>query len=422
MIDRKRALWSSAVVVTVLLLGSSARAQNNWASEHWVGTWTASMHGPISFAGRHSSDEGFENQTIRMIVHTSIGGRRARVWLSNAFGTAPLVIGAAHIAVRSSGAAIVPSSDRPLMFSGRGPVTIPAGAEILSDAVDLDVPQSGDLVISIFVPAKTGPPTRHSTGLQTTYASGPGDLTSKTDLASTSTSESWYWVEGVEVTAPEGTGAVVTFGDSITDGARSTVNTNHTWPTELAIRLLAQSAKSPQIAVLNAGISGNRIWHDQIGPNGLERFGHDALAQAGVRVIVVMLGINDIGFSNLPGAVDEDVTADDVIAGQRQFIERAHVRGLKVIGATLLPFEGAMYYSSDAEAKRAAVNHWIRTGGAYDGVIDFDATMRDPQHPTKIQAALDSGDHLHPSDAGYKVMGDAVDLSLFAELKGTKRH
>ena len=422
MIDRRRALWLSALMATMLLWGSSARAQNNWASDHWVGTWTASMHGQISFAGRHGPDEGFENQTVRMIVHTSIGGHRARVWLSNAFGTAPLVIGAAHIALRGSGAAIVPSTDHPLTFSGRGSFTIPAGAEILSDAVDLDVPQTGDLAISVFVPAKTGPPTRHSTGLHTTYVSGPGDLTSKTDLASTSTSESWYWVEGVDVTAPEGAGAVVTFGDSITDGARSTVDTNRTWPTELAIRLLAQSAKSPQIAVLNAGISGNRIWHDQIGPNGLERFGHDALAQPGVRVIVVMLGINDIGFSNLPGAVDEGVTADDVIAGQRQFIESAHVRGLKIIGATLLPFQGAMYYSTDAEVKRATVNNWIRTSGAYDGVIDFDATMRDPQHPMKIQAALDSGDHLHPSDAGYKVMGDAVDLLLFAELKGTKKH
>ncbi len=422
MIDRRRELWFSAVMATVLLWGSSARTQNNWANEHWVGTWSASMHGPIVFGGRSVPNDGFENRTVRMIVHTSIGGHRARIRLSNEFGTAPLVIGAAHVAVRSSGAVIVPSTDHALTFSGRGSITIPPRAEILSDAVDLDVPQTGDLAISVYVPGKTGPPTRHSTGLHTTYVSGPGDLTSKTDLANTSTSESWYWVEGVDVTAPKETGAVVTFGDSITDGARSLVDTNHTWPAELAIRLLAQPAGSPHLAVLNAGISGNRIWHDQIGPNGLERFGHDALAQAGVRVVIVMVGINDIGFSNLPGAVDEGVTADDVIAGQRQFIERAHVRGLKVIGATLLPFEGATYYSPDAEVKRAAVNNWIRTSGAYDGVIDFDATMRDPQHPTKIQAALDSGDHLHPSDAGYKMMGDAVDLTLFAEPKGTKKH
>jgi lysophospholipase L1-like esterase len=422
MSDRRRQICIFAIVAMMLVCGPSARAQNNWANDHWVGTWTASMHGQISFAGRNVPNEGFENQTLRMIVHTTVAGYRARVRLSNEFGAAPLAIGAAHIALRAAGAAIVPESDRTLLFSGRATITIPAGAEVLSDAVRLDIPQSGDVAISIFVPQKTGPPTWHSTGLHTTYVSGPGDFTSKPEISTTTTTQSWYWIEGLEVTPPEESAAVVTFGDSITDGARSTVDTNHTWPSELATRLLARKGDSEQLAVLNAGISGNRIWRDMIGPNGLERFGHDALAQAGVREIIVMLGINDIGFSNLPGQADQAVTADDVIAGQKQFIERAHVRGLKVLGATLLPFDGAMYYSADAEAKRTAVNSWIRTGGAYDGVIDFDTAVRDPQNPTKIQAALDSGDHLHPNDAGYKVMGDAIDLLLFAESKGRKKH
>lgn len=420
--DRGRAVCFLALLAALLLSEPCARAQGNWAGEHWVGTWTASMHGQISFAGRNAPNEGFENQTVRMVVHTTVGGYRARVRLSNEFGTAPLAIGSAHIALRSTGAAIVPESDRTLTFSGRATITIPPGAEVLSDAVRLDIPQSGDVAISIFVPQKTGPPTWHSTGLHTTYVSGPGDFTSQPAISTGTTTPSWYWIEGLEVTPPEDSGAVVTFGDSITDGARSTVDTDHTWPSELAIRLLARKGHSEPLAVLNAGISGNRIWHDQIGPNGLERFGHDALAQAGVRQIIVMLGINDIGFSNLPGEADQAVTADDVIAGQKQFIERAHVRGLKVMGATLLPFDGAMYYSAGAEAKRTAVNTWIRTGGAYDGVIDFDAAVRDPQNPTKLQAALDSGDHLHPSDAGYKAMGDAIDLSLFAEPKGRKKH
>jgi lysophospholipase L1-like esterase len=421
MIESGRRVWLAVLVAFAFAIAPAARAQGGWESEHWVGTWSASMHGPISFAGRNAPNDGYENQTVRMIVHTTIGGHRARVRLSNAFGATPLVVGAAHIAVRSSGSAIVPTSDHALTFSGRASITIPAGAEVLSDAVDIDVPQSGDLAISIFAPAKTGLPTWHSTGLHTTYISGPGDFTSKADIPGATTQQAWYWIEGVDVTAPEGTAAVVTFGDSITDGARSSVDTNHTWPSELAQRLLARPGHSPQVAVLNAGISGNRIWHDNMGTNGLERFGHDALSQAGVRDVIVLLGINDIGFSNIPGVVDQGVTADDVTAGLRQFIERAHVRGIKVIGATLLPFDGATYYSADAEAKRSAVNTWIRTSGAYDGVIDFDAVTRDPQHPTKIQSAFDSGDHLHPNDAGYKAMGDAIDLSLFAHEKARKR-
>jgi lysophospholipase L1-like esterase len=423
MIRSGRRIWlATALAALTFAIAPAARTQSGWADEHWVGTWSASMHGQISFAGRSFPNEGYENQTVRMIVHTTIGGHRARVRLSNAFGASPLVVGAAHIAVRTTGSGIAPTSDHALTFSGRGAITIPAGAEVLSDAVDIDVPESGDLAISIYAPAKTGPPTWHSTALHTTYISGPGDFTSNADISGATTQQAWYWIEGVDVAAPEGTAAVVTFGDSITDGARSTVDTNHTWPAELAQRLLARPGHTPQIAVLNAGISGNRIWHDNIGSNALERFGHDALAQAGVRDVIVVLGINDIGFSSLPGVTDQAVTADDVIAGQRQFIERAHVRGLKIFGGTLLPFDGAAYFSADGEAKRSAVNTWIRTSGAYDGVIDFDAATRDPEHPTRIQAAFDSGDHLHPNDAGYKAMGDAVDLSLFAQGKSHKKH
>ncbi|HKV03527.1 MAG TPA: SGNH/GDSL hydrolase family protein [Candidatus Acidoferrales bacterium] len=417
----RRRVWLAVVAAFAFAIAPAARAQSGWAEEHWVGTWSTSMQGQISFANVNVPNEGFENQTVRMIVHTTIGGHRARVRLSNAYGAAPLTIGAAHIAARGGGSAIVPTSDHALTFSGRGAITIPAGAEVLSDAVDLDVPQSGDLAISIYAPGKTGSPTWHLTGLHTTYVSGPGDFTAKPDIPSATTRPSWYWLEGVDVVAPEGTEAVVTFGDSITDGFASKLDAEQAWPSELARRLLARPGHGPQIAVLNAGISGNRIWHDAMGSNGLERFGHDTLAQAGVRYVIVLLGINDIGFSSIPGLADQSVSADDIIAGQRQFIERAHVRGLKVFGATLLPFDGANYFSANGEAKRAAVNTWIRTSGAYDAVIDFDAVMRDPQSPTKLQAAFDSGDHLHPNGAGYKAMGDAVDLSLFQTGKGRKK-
>lgn len=420
MIRNGRRAWILAVALA-LSVAPAALAQSGWANEHWVGTWSTSVQGQISFANNRMPNEGFENQTVRMIVHTTIGGNRARVRLSNAYGAAPLAIGAVHIALRSSGSAIVASSDHAVTFSGRASITIPAGAEVLSDAFDFAVPRSGDLAISIYAPAKTGPPTWHLSGLHTTYVSGPGDLTSQTELPGATTRPSWYWIEGVDVVAPEKTAAIVTFGDSITDGFASTVDADHTWPNELARRILERPGHPPDIAVLNAGISGNRIWHDAMGVNGLERFGHDALAQAGVRDVIVLLGINDIGFSQIPGLADQAVTADEIIAGQRQFIERAHVRGLKVIGATLLPFDGANYFSADGEAKRTTVNTWIRTSGAYDAVIDFDAATRDPQHPTKIQAAFDSGDHLHPNDAGYKAMGDAVDLSLFAEGKSRKK-
>jgi lysophospholipase L1-like esterase len=422
MIRGVRRVWLAAVVALVLVIVPAARAQHTWADENWVGTWSAAMQGPINLAGRSISNEGFDNQTVRMIVHTTIAGYRARVRLSNAYGTAPLVIGAAHIAVRAKGSAIVPASDHALTFSGRASITIPPGAEMLSDAIDMEIPQSGDLVVSVYAPGKTGAPTWHSTGLHTTYISGPGDFTSKVDIPDATTRTSWCFLEGVDVLAPERSEAVVTFGDSITDGYRSTLDADHTWPDELARRLFARKSRGPQLAVLNAGISGNRIWHDTMGTNGLERFGHDALAQAGVRDVIVLLGINDIGFSNIQGLADQAVSADDIIAGQKQFIERAHVRGLRVFGGTLLPFDGANYFSADGEAKRASVNKWIRTGGAYDGVIDFEAAVRDPQNPTKLQAAFDSGDHLHPNDAGYKAMGDAIDLSLFAEVKSDKKH
>lgn len=413
---RQICLAGILALALVLSVAPAALARRAPSGEIWVGTWSASMQGPINFGGRATPTEGFDNQTVRMIVRTSIGGSRVRVRLSNAFGAAPLVLGATHIAIRSSGSAISPESDRALTFSGRSSITIPPGAVMVSDPVDLEVPELGYLSISIYVPNKTGVPTWHGTGLHTTFISGPGDFTAKPDLPQATTQASWFWLAGVDVTAPQGTGAIVAFGDSITDGARSTVDADQSWPSQLAWRLLREgSDREPRLSVLNAGISGNRIWHDQIGNNALERLDRDVLVQTGVEEMIVLEGVNDLGFSNTPAAADQAVSADDIIAGLRQIIERAHTRGIKVIGGTLTPFEGANYASPEAEIKREAVNSWIRNGGVFDAVIDFEAAVRDPQHPTKSLPAYDSGDHLHPNDAGYKAMADAIDLSLFSQ-------
>jgi lysophospholipase L1-like esterase len=353
------------------------------------------------------------NQTIRQIVRTSIGGSRVRVVLSNAFGTAPIEIGAAHVALRDKEAAIVASSAKPLTVAGAPKFSVLAGATVVSDPIELSVAPVSDLVIDLYVPGDLGvspsPVTTHNGASQTNFVSETGNHSGAAALPVSARSGAWFLLARVEVTAPSGTGAVVTFGDSITDGARSTADTNNRWPDQLARRLAAR--KGGGVAVLNAGISGNRVLGDGAGVSALARFDRDVLMQTGVTHVVVMEGINDIGIArNNPSP-----SADDLIAGHKQLIERAHARGLKIYGATLTPYEGAAYYTPEGEAKRQALNNWIRTSKAYDGVIDFDMITRDPAAPTKFLPAYDSGDHLHPGDAGYKAMGDAVDLALFGK-------
>jgi lysophospholipase L1-like esterase len=353
------------------------------------------------------------NQTIRQILRTSIGGSRVRVVLSNAFGTAPLEIGAGHIALRDKDAAIVASSAKPLTVSGASKFSVLAGATVVSDPVDLTVAPVSDLVIDLYVPGDLGispsPVTTHNGASQTNFVSETGNHSGAAALPVSGRSGAWFMIARVEVMAPAGTGAVVTFGDSITDGARSTTDTNNRWPDQLARRLAGR--KGAGVAVLNAGISGNRVLGDGAGVSALARFDRDVLMQTGVTHVVVLEGINDIGIArNNPTP-----SAEDLIAGHKQLIDRAHARGLKIYGATLTPFEGAPYFTPEGEAKRQALNKWIRSSGAYDGVIDFDMITRDPAAPTKFLAAYDSGDHLHPGDAGYKAMGDAVDLALFGK-------
>ncbi len=373
-------------------------------SQAWTGTWGAGPGGPPLPANTKT----FEQQTLRMIVHASAGGSRVRIRLSNEMGTTPLRIGAAHVALRSQGADTVAGSDRALTFGGAASVTIPPGAPALSDPVELDVAAQSDLAVSLYLPGKAGATTLHETASGVNYVSPPGDFSGAARLPVAHTISTWPFLTEVDV---EGNGAaIVTLGDSITDGTRSTFDTQGRWPDWLARRLHGAGAR---LGVVNRGLSGNRLLSNPpegslFGRNALERFDRDVLATAGVRYMTLMVGINDIG--NSPDG--NPVSADEMIGAYRQLIARAHAKGIVIYGATLTPFEDAKYYSPAKEKVRQAVNQWIRSG-EFDGVIDFDQVTRDPAHPGRMLAAYDSGDHLHPSDRGYEAMGNAVPLALF---------
>lgn len=382
-------------------------------ADGWVGSWGASNVFPVG------PDVNY--QTLRQFVRLSAGGKRVRIRFSNATGQYQLVIGAAHVAKPAADAApgtIDPATDHALTFGGANGVTVAPGAEVVSDPVDIDLPPLSTLAISMFVPRWTGPAVIHLDGVATTYISNDADSTAAAALPSPHTSTSRFFIDEVDVEAAGQPGAVVTLGDSITDGYRSQVDANHRWPDRLAERLAARADAAP-VGVVNAGVSGNRILHDRpedlFGPSALARLDRDVLSTPGLRWVVLMEGINDIGHSTAGGLPEQDVTADQIIAGMKQIIARVHARGAKIYGATLTPYEGTVfhgYYQPEGEAKREAVNAWIRKGD-FDAVIDFDAAVRDPDHPTRIRADFDVGDHLHPNDAGYRAMGDAVDLKLF---------
>jgi lysophospholipase L1-like esterase len=347
-----------------------------------------------------------------MVVRTSIGGSRVRVQFSNAYGTAPLMLGAARVALRNKDSNIVLGSDRVLTFNGQNSVKIPAGAAMLSDPVSLNVPKLAELAISVYAPGDTGPATRHSMALRNAYVAS-GNVTAQLELPGAATTNSWLFISRVDVLAPPAAGTIVAFGDSITDGATSTPETNRSWPSLLAARLAANPATA-NLSIVNHGISGNRLLLDGTGTNALARFDRDVLATPGVKWLMILEGINDIGQALRNGAPPENaITADDVIGAYKQMIERARSHGIKVVGCTLTPYGGAGYASDAGEAVRSAVNAWIRTSGAFDAVVDFDAATRDPANPKQFLRAYNNNDNLHPNDAGYKAMADAVDLSIF---------
>ncbi len=417
-------------IIVAVILSLAAKAETTKSNGHWVSAWSAAVHAPLPFTNLPASPV-FENQTIRMVVRPTIGGERLRVRLSNAFGTTATLIGAAHVALVSKDAGIVPQSDRVLTFGGSSSIAIPPGAPMLSDPVDLNVPAFAELAISLYLPEKTPASSTHFWAQHETYMSGPGDFTGQLDIPNPSMTMSWYWLANVEVWASRQESATVAFGDSITDGVGAKQGEYSDWPDDLAKRLASGQGAGRGLAVLNEGIGGNRILHDGAGVSALARFDRDVLAQPGVVNVIILEGINDIGWPHMKarpspnGATpsqgpfaDDRVTAQDLIAGLKQIIDRAHEHGIRVFGATLTPYVGADYYSEDGEVTRQAVNQWIRTGGAFDGVFDFDAAVRDPNHPSQFREDYQSGDHLHPSAAGYKAMADVIDLSVLRHSSG----
>jgi lysophospholipase L1-like esterase len=409
------------LVSIVVVLSVCAEAEGPTVPEHWVSAWSTAMHAPLPFPGLPPSPV-FENQTIRMIVRPTIAGGRVRIRLSNSFGTTALNIGAVHIAVASQDSKILPETDHAVTFGGASSVTIPPGAPVLSDAVDLKVSRFTEIAVSLFLPEKTSSSTVHFWGQHKSYISGTGDFSSKSDIPSATTSAAWYWLADLEVWASDQTAATVTLGDSITDGVGATQGDYTDWPDVLANRLAEQGVSG--LAVLNEGIGGNRILRDGAGVNALARLDRDVLAQPGIVNLILLEGINDIGWPHMKpklpnGTVMKEapfasqlVNTQELIAGLQQIIERAHQHSIKVFGATLTPYEGADYYSEDGEATRQEVNQWIRTSGAFDGVVDFDAAVRDPIHPRQFREGYHSGDHLHPSAAGYKAMANSIDLTM----------
>jgi len=419
------------VVLIAAALNHGAAAKNKAGIGHWVSAWSTAVHSPLPFPGLPPSPV-FENQTIRMVVRPSIGGERVRIRLSNAYGTNALAIGAAHIGITRQEAMIAPESDRALTFGGKASVSIPAGAPIMSDPVDLKVAPFAEITVSVYLPENTPASTVHFWAQHETYISGPGDFTAKAEIPNPTTKLSWYWLADVEVWAPDQATATVTLGDSITDGVGAKQGNYTDWPDMLASRLAGEHG-SPGLAVTNEGIGGNRILHDGAGVSALARFDRDVLAQPGVTNLIVLEGINDIGWPHMNTLPSKDgtpptdlpfaskvVSAQDLIVGLQQIIERAHQHGIRVFGATLTPYQGAEYYSADGEATRQAVNQWVRTTGAFDAVFDFDAAVRDPNHPAQFRDGYHSGDHLHPSATGYKAMADVIDLSVLRRPSAKK--
>jgi lysophospholipase L1-like esterase len=408
---------------TVLALAASLSGFAMFASaapgtepEHWVGSWAASQQVPEPANALPAND--LRDATVRQIVHLSVGGARLRVHLSNAFGTTPLRIDSVHIAspISPSSDKIDTATDRALTFAGNPEVIIPAGAEYISDPIGYPVAALSNLAISFHLSEPPARQTGHPGSRSTSYVVH-GDMVAAAELPNATKVDHWYQIAGVDVTGPADGASIVALGDSITDGHATTTNGNDRWTDVLAQRLQGSPATS-MIGVLNEGIGGNHLLVDGLGPNALARFNRDVLAQTGVRYVIVLEGVNDLGgltrLGEVPSAEHEALVAR-ILGAYQQIVLRAHAHGLEVIGATITPYAGSDYYHPTArdEMDRQAVNQWIRAPGHFDAVVDFDQVMRDPSHPDHLLPSYDSGDHLHPSPAGYRAMADAIPRALF---------
>ena len=377
----------------------------------WVGTWATSPQR----AEPHNKPPapGLTDATLRQFVHVSLGGKRVRVRLSNEFSNSSVTLAGVRLARATGGSAIDPATDRALTFSGSPSVTLQVGALMYSDPIDFDLPPLSNVAITLKVVDAPSEITSHP-GSRTTSYFQPGDALSAPEMPDATRVDRWYFITGIDVVADQPASAVAVIGDSITDGRGSTTNGNNRWPDNLARRLHAHPATA-HLGVLNLGVGGGRLLRDGLGPHALSRLDRDVIAQAGVKHLIVFEGVNDLGTAVGPRAKGEPhATAADIIAAYEQIIVRAKTHDIRVYGATIPPFEGfTAYYAPESEADRQKVNAWIRTSGQFDAVIDFDAICRDPAHPTRLRAEVDSGDHLHPSAAGYQIMADAIDLKLF---------
>jgi len=397
-------LWPFAACALLVLVAPLP------AAERWVGTWATA---PLPEAPG-ADTPALAGATFRQVIHVSLGGSQVRLRLSNAFGASALTLHGVHLALAAPDGALQPGTDRALTFSGRPTVTIPAGASFVSDPLDFPLAPQADVAISIHFAQLPEKLTAHP-GARTRSYLQPGDALAAAALPEAKTSTRWYFLSGLDVlTDAPRAAALVLLGDSITDGYGTTTDRNNRWPDEFVRRLQARP-DAPALGVLNLGIGGNRLLRDGLGPNALARFDRDVLAQSGARWLLVFEGINDLGTRLDARKKGGDfASAEDLIAAFRQLIARAHSRGLRVIGATITPYEGAgFYFTPDGEADRQKVNDWIRHSGSFDAVADFDAALRDPQNPSRLAPEFDSGDHLHPSLAGYARLAAALDPSLF---------
>lgn len=417
------ALGGAAGVSDVQTRLSAEQEREPATGDGFVGTWTASPQAPYESG---ISCRGFEDQTLRLMSRTSVGGQAVRIRLANTFSSEPVTFDRVTVGVRKEGAAIVPETLQEVTFAGSSSVRVPPNARVVSDSVSLTVEPEQDVVTSLYTADATGSTTWHALPTKTSYVSETGDHTSDADgSAFTTETTHWFFLDGIEVLAPEADGAIVTLGNSITDGYASTIDANAAYPDVLAERI--NDRKDLHKAVLNAGISGNRILNNSAccGVNAVARIDRDVLAQNGVTDVILLEGINDIGFEKLEGATTaphESVTAEEIIAGMKQLIRQIHAQGVRIHGGTLTPFKGAGYYYPEGEEKRQAVNEFVRTSGAFDSVVDFDEAIRDPEDPSRIRPEYDSGDHLHPSDAGYEAMAEAVELDRFQrQSRGSAR-
>jgi lysophospholipase L1-like esterase len=401
------------VAVSLSIMAASRPAAARSGADGWITSWGASpqVAGLGTLAAR-----GFRDQTIREVIFASAGGDPVRLELTNVYGTTPLRVGRVTVAQadpQNPDAAVALGTIHPVTFGGAASVVIPAGAKVLSDPVAMRVEPLEDLAVSVYLPGRTGPATMHFDAQQANWVSGPGDHTADRGAAAYTTSTlSWYYVSGLVVRSADTIGTVVAFGDSITDGVGSTAGADARWPNDLARRL--DELGGPALSVADEGIGGNRLLGGSgcCGASALARFARDALDQPGVRDVILLEGINDIGIGMARPRLEKGVTAARIIAAYRRLIAEAHARNVRIFGATILPYQGAGYFTAAGETIREQVNEWIRTSRAFDGVIDFDAVMSDPVNPLRLNPIYDSGDHLHPNDAGYQAMADAINLGM----------